>query len=126
MSPLLRQALIGLAFTCGAAIHAAGFVLHQFHIEIYGAGYPPWRHPTLAIVDALIGLIAFRRPRWLMPALLAFLAEQILTNGVPAFVAWRETGRVRWPVVIMHAAVVIALIGSRGFRIRKREAYTAP
>lgn len=111
--PAVRRALIGFAFACGAVVHAAGFVLHRFGIEIY-ANYPLWRHPTLAALDAVIAWTAFRHPRWLFGAVVGFLFEQIATNGTTALRAWRETGQVQGFVLFMHGVILLMVFGAWG------------
>lgn len=61
-------------------MHAVSFVLLAGGIELYGQGYPAWRHVVMALVDASIVWIALRLTPWLVFALLAFLAEQLFVN----------------------------------------------
>ena len=74
--------VIALGFAAGSLVHSTGLVLLAGGIELYGPGYPAWRHAVMAVVDALIACIAVWRPAWLIVALPAFLAEQVLVNGV--------------------------------------------
>jgi hypothetical protein len=53
-----------------------------FRIELYGPGYPHWRHAVFALIDASIVWLAVRRPEWLVFALVAFLTDQIWEHGV--------------------------------------------
>jgi hypothetical protein len=107
----MRRVLIGAGFACGAIAHAVGFILHQFGREMY-ANYPGWRHPTLAVVDAVVAWIAFRHPRWLFAAVLGFFVEQVATNGVPAIQRWSASGEVQWFVVAMHGLLVLAVLAA--------------
>jgi hypothetical protein len=105
----MRRTVVGIAFACGGLVHAAGFVLHKFGVELY-RNYPAWRHPIMVVVDATIAWIAIRRPRWLFAALAGFLLEQIAVNGIPAIVRWRTTGEGPWFVAIYYGAIVLALM----------------
>ena len=77
--------VIAIWFAAGAAIHATGFMLTWFGVDLYGAPYPPWRHAVMALIDAAIAFVAMRRQRWLFIALPAWAAEQALVNGVGFF-----------------------------------------
>jgi len=104
--------VIAVCFALGCLLHAIGFALMLFGVELYGAGYPAWRHAAFVLADALIAYLAFRRPERLFVPLLAFLIEQVAVNGTFAWRAWRTTGAVAWgvPVTILliSAAMVIA------------------
>jgi len=70
-------------------------------ILLYGPTYPAWRHVVMATVDGAISWIGFRHPVWLLVALPAWVAEQLVVNGFgvePAVViaaiaalAWERT-----------------------------------
>src|SRR4051794_16373496 len=72
--------LTALGFAVGSTVHAVGFALLAWGIELYGPDYPVWRHVVMALVDASIAWIALRLTPWLVFALLAFLAEQLLVH----------------------------------------------
>jgi len=76
---------IAFWFAAGAAVHATGFMLIGLGVDLYGPGYPAWRHAVMAIVDASIAWTAMRHPRWLFVALPAWAAEQALVNGFGFF-----------------------------------------
>ena len=78
----LTARLTAVGFALGSAVHATAWVPLWFGIELYGPDYPPWRHVVFTVVDASIALIAVRRPRWLVFALVAFLVEQVRAHGV--------------------------------------------
>jgi hypothetical protein len=74
--------------------------------------YPWWRHAAFIAVDALIAYLALTRPDRLFLPLLAFLVEQILTNGVRAWLEWQATHHVLWSVVVMHVLIVAAVVSA--------------
>ena len=71
-----------LGFALGSLAHATAWLLLFFRIELYGPGYPHWRHAVFALIDASISWLALRRPEWLVFGLVAFLADQIWEHGV--------------------------------------------
>jgi hypothetical protein len=101
--------LIGLGFGFGALEHAVGLVGLWLGWEMY-AGYPWWRHAAFTAVDASIAWVAFRRPDRLFVPLLAFLVEQIATNGVDAWQDWRLFHRIGWLDVAVQLLILAAVI----------------
>jgi hypothetical protein len=93
--------LTALGFVIGAVTHTVAIGLFMSGIELYGPGYPWWRHLVMAALDAAVAWIALRRTTWLVFALLAYVAEQIAVNGlkptgVLIVVAALLAGRERW------------------------------
>jgi len=52
--------------------------------------------------------------------LLAFLLEQLLTNGLGAWLEWQAMHRVLWFVVVMHALIFSAVVSTAIDRPRFR------
>ena len=77
--------VVAIWFAAGAAVHATGFILIWFGVDLYGPGYPAWRHAAMALVDVSIAWVAVHHPRWLFVALPAWAAEQALVNGFGFF-----------------------------------------
>jgi hypothetical protein len=70
-------------------------------IELYGPGYPHWRHIVMILIDVAIAVIAAQQSAWLVVALLAFLAEQLTVNGLGltsflVLIAAIAAGRENW------------------------------
>ena len=86
MNRLVRPSLVATAtaigFALGSVAHATAWLLLSFDIELYGPGYPQWRHVVFASIDASIAWLAVRHSKWLVFALVAFLADQIWEHGV--------------------------------------------
>ena len=83
MTPTIWSRLTALGFALGSIAHALGFVLLVgWGIQWKGPGYPAWRHVVMVMVDLSIVWIAMRRQSWLVFALLGFLVEQVIVNGV--------------------------------------------
>jgi hypothetical protein len=108
---VLRRRLIAVGFALGSVEHAVLLILLWFHVEVY-AGYPWWRHAAFTVVDGLIAYLAARRPDWLFIPLLAFLIEQILTNGAEAWREWQAIHHVLWVVVVMHVLISGAVVST--------------
>lgn len=100
--------LVAIGFSLGAAEHLAGAVLLFFGVPLFPPPYPAWRHAVMSLADAGIVWIAVKRPALLIPALVAFLVEQLVVNG--PFV-WREAaaGRAAWGAIVTIGFVVAAL-----------------
>ncbi|HVG54315.1 MAG TPA: hypothetical protein VM846_07810 [Vicinamibacterales bacterium] len=77
--------VVAIWFAAGAAVHATGFILIWFGVDLYGPGYPAWRHAAMALVDVSIAWVAVHHSRWLFVALPAWAAEQALVNGIGFF-----------------------------------------
>ena len=77
--------VIAIGFAAGAAVHAAAFALMLFGVDLYGPGYPAWRHAVMATIDASVAWLGWRQQRWLFVALPAWAAEQTLVNGFGVF-----------------------------------------
>jgi hypothetical protein len=107
--------LIAIGFALGSVEHAVLLILLGFHIEVYAA-YPAWRHAAFTVVDALIAYVAARHPDRLFVLLLAFLIEQIATNGVTAWREWQATHHVLWLVVVIHVLILSATIAAARIR----------
>ena len=99
--------VVAIGFAAGAAVHAAGFALMLFGVDLYGPTYPAWRHAVMAIVDATVAWVGWRQQRWLFVALPAWAAEQTLVNGFGVF-----------PVVALIAVAALALERWRSTRQR--------
>jgi hypothetical protein len=106
---LLVERVVAVGFSLGALEHVTGAVLLAFGVAIFPPSYPWWRHVAMAVVDAAVVWIAIRRPTLLIPALGAFLIEQLVVNG--PFV-WREAteGRVEWGALATIGFVVGILV----------------
>jgi hypothetical protein len=103
--------LIAIGYTLGSLEHATGLVLLAFGIEMY-SHYPAWRHAAFVGIDAFIAWVAVRRPDWLFFFLLAFLIEQIITNGRLALREWTDHRHVLWMVVAMHILIFLATVAA--------------
>jgi hypothetical protein len=79
--PSLVAKATAIGFALGSVAHATAWLLLLFD-ELYGPGYPQWRHVLFASIDASIAWLAVRHSKWLVFALVAFLADQILEHGV--------------------------------------------
>ena len=77
--------VVAILFAAGAFVHAAGFALMLFGVDLYRPVYPAWRHAAMAIVDAAVAWVGWRHQRWLFVALPAWAAEQTLVNGFGVF-----------------------------------------
>jgi hypothetical protein len=71
-----------IGFALGGVAHATAWLLLLFGIELYGPAYPQWRHVVFVSIDASIAWLAARHSKWLVFALVAFLADQIWEHGV--------------------------------------------
>jgi hypothetical protein len=79
--------LTGVGFALGSTVHAVSGVLLWWGFEIYGPGYPSWRHAAFALIDAAIACVAWQWPKWLVFPLAAFALDQLIEHGVtPVFV----------------------------------------
>jgi hypothetical protein len=87
-----------VGFMLGCMAHTTGLVLLGWGVELYGRGYPAWRHAVMATVDAMIASTAIWRPAWLAFVLPAFIAEQLLVNGM----GWT-------PVVVLIAWIAVCV-----------------
>ena len=101
--PSITQKLIALGFAAGCLVHSTGFLLLLVGIELYGPGYPAWRHVVMAAVDAAIACIVVWRPAWLIVVLPTLITEQLLVNGIgltPAVVL------IAWIAVLWERAAI--------------------
>jgi hypothetical protein len=114
--------LITVGYALGSLTHAAGWFLLLFHIEIYGAGYPAWRHAAFTVVDASISWIAVRHPDHLFLPLLAFFIEQSATHGVQAWHEWTSMGQIPSGTGVMLLLFLSATVaaGVRMGQLRRR------
>lgn len=108
---LWASRLIAIGYTLGSLEHATGLALLVFGIEMY-SHYPAWRHAAFTGVDALIAWVAMRHPDRLFFFLLAFLIEQIITNGRLALREWSNHRHILWVVVIMHTLIFLATVAA--------------
>jgi hypothetical protein len=74
--------LTGVGFALGSTVHAVSGVLLFWGFEVYGPGYPGWRHVTFSLIDAAIACIAWQVPRWLVFPLVFFAIDQAIEHGV--------------------------------------------
>jgi hypothetical protein len=74
--------LTAAGFAVGAAAHLIAFGLLFLGITLYGPTYPAWRHVVMIVVDLTMVWMALRFVRWLVFALVAFLAEQLVVTGL--------------------------------------------
>lgn len=114
----LISGLIAVGYALGSLTHAAGLFLLLFHIEMYGEGYPAWRHAAFTVVDASIAWIAARHPDRLFLPLLAFFIEQSATHGLQAWREWTSMGQIPWMTGAMLALFLAATIAA-GVRMRQ-------
>jgi hypothetical protein len=110
--------LIAVGYALGSLAHATGWLLLLFHVEMYGAGYPAWRHVAFTVADASIAWIAARYPDHLFLPLLAFFIEQSATHGLEAWREWTSTGEILWGTAAMLAVFLSATIAA-GVRMRQ-------
>jgi hypothetical protein len=108
--------LIAIAFALGSLMHATAWLLLTFGVELYGPGYPAWRHAAFTVADAFIAWVALRHPHRLFFALLAFSIEQLATNGVAAWREWTATRHVEWATVVVIALLVVATVATAAGR----------
>lgn len=99
--PVVISRLTALGFAVGASAHAIGFALLLGGITLYGPTYRAWRHVAMISIDVAMVWIALRFARWLAFALLAFLIEQLVVNGIGttavfAAVAFVFAAREKW------------------------------
>jgi hypothetical protein len=114
----LISGLIAVGYALGSLTHATGWLLLLFRVEMYGAGYPAWRHAAFTVADALIAWMAARRPDHLFLPLLAFFIEQSATHGVQAWRDWTSMGKNPWMTGAMLALFLSATIAA-GVRWRQ-------
>jgi hypothetical protein len=114
--------LVAVGYALGSLVHATGWFLLLFHIELYGAGYPAWRHAAFTVADASIAWIAVRRPDWLFFPLLAFFLEQGATHGIQAWHQWTSKGQIPWGTGVMLLLFLSATVaaGIRWRHLRRR------
>jgi hypothetical protein len=98
----LAAQVTAAGFLVGSSAHAVGLLLMGFGIELYGAGYPPWRHVVFVVVDALVAWISARRSSVRVFPLAAFCVDQIAEHGVRpvgvlVFVSVAVAVAERWP-----------------------------
>jgi hypothetical protein len=98
----LAAKVTAAGFLVGSSAHAVGLLLMGFGIELYGAGYPPWRHVVFVVVDAVVAWISARRPSVRVFPLAAFCVDQIVEHGVRpvgvlVFVSVVAAVAERWP-----------------------------
>lgn len=104
--------LTGAGFALGSLAHATRFALVFAGIRLAPPTYPAWRDPAFALFDAAIVWVAFRRPRWLVFVLLAFVAGQVEYHGPWVWRHWASGDGLPWALVAVDGFVLIALIAA--------------
>jgi len=110
--------MVSIGYALGSLVHATGWFLLLFHIEMYGSGYPAWRHAAFTVADASVAWIAVRHPDHLFFPLLAFFVEQSATHGVQAWRNWTSMGQIPWGTGAMLSLFLSATVAA-GIRWRQ-------
>lgn len=96
--------VLALAFLVAAGYHAVAAVAPAI-----GIGGQRWRHVLFVAINLLTAWYLLRRPRWLLPAFLALIAQQVHSHGGGLVRLWRTQHRVDWVSALVLATFAAAL-----------------
>ncbi|MCA9594590.1 MAG: hypothetical protein KC776_14800 [Myxococcales bacterium] len=103
---------VALAFAAAAAFHAFRAIAPVAH-----DGSSSARHALFVLVNALVAVGLWVRPRWLFVPFALLTAQQLWSHGGAALAAWRDHGRVDVTslaiVLLMPATLTLLLLERR-------------